>query len=47
MAGGAQWRSVAPSGGKVRKERKFVVDVNEFKGGNYIIRRVSVSIEEA
>ncbi len=55
MAGGAQWCSVAPSGAQWRKsaavgggwERKFVADVNEFKGGNYNIRCVSVSIEEA
>ncbi len=55
IAGGAQWRSMAPSGAQWRKsaavgggqERKSVVDVGEFKGENYIIRRVSVSIEEA
>ncbi len=51
MAGGAQWRSVALNSGKVRLlvggERKFVVDGNEFKVGNFIIRRLSVSIKEA
>ncbi len=46
MAGGAQWRkSAAVGGGGVGCE--FVAGVNEYKGGNFIIRGGSIWIEEA
>ncbi len=54
LAGGAQWLSVAPIGAQWRKVRllmgvgrEFVADVNKHKASNFIIRYVSIWIEEA